>query len=125
MHNMSFAHFLSSINMSNTHLSFLRRNPCLKTFLIKTQQARSLNRILDIAHGDNAKWDRGSLYQFFLDKVAIGQALARRYGDLLGQRLTAENGMSLDAYVKLIINRSKNFLQNIRAIKPFSCRYKE
>jgi len=99
----------------------------------KPQQARSLervNRILDVAEelfiadGYNAtttnaiairaKVSIGSLYQFFPDKAAIVQALAKRYGDLLRQQLAAVDGidptaMPLNAYVDLIIDRSEQF----------------
>ena len=97
------------------------------------QQARSLervNRILDVAEelfiadgynatttnaiAANAKVSIGSLYQFFPDKAAIVQALAKRYGDLLRQQLAAVdaidlNAIPLDAYVDLIIDRSEQF----------------
>ena len=99
----------------------------------KPQQARSLervNRILDVAEelfiadGYNAtttnaiavlaKVSIGSLYQFFPDKAAIVQALAKRYGDLLRQQLAAVDGinptaMPLNAYIDLIIDRSEQF----------------
>lgn len=92
------------------------------------RQARSqerVNRILDVAAelfmaegygatttnaiAKGAKVAIGSLYQFFPDKAAILQALARRYGELLQQRLAeldavAMAQLSLPVYVDRIID---------------------
>jgi len=134
-YDMSIAHVLSSVNMSVTHIIFSGMKSLMSKNLPtqdikrrKPQQARSLervNRILDVAEelfiadGYNAtttnaiaaraKVSIGSLYQFFPDKAAIVQALAKRYGDLLRQQLAAVDGIDLDAYVDLIIDRSEQF----------------
>jgi AcrR family transcriptional regulator len=109
---MSIAHILSRrflfMAANSANLTGMRRQP---------QQLRSqerVNQILDVAEqlfiveGFNAtttnriaaqaKVPIGSLYQFFPDKAAIVQALARRYTKLLHQRFA---GLDPDELVKL------------------------
>lgn len=112
------------VQMSSSTPSGMRRKP---------RQARSqerVNRILDVAEalfiadGYNATTTNaiatqaqvaiGSLYQFFPDKAAIVQALARRYTNLLYQRLSALDtdavaSLPLPAYVDYIIDTTNQF----------------
>lgn len=97
------------------------------------KQARSqerVDRILDVAAelfvakgygatttneiATRAKVSIGSLYQFFPDKAAILQALARRYGELLRHRLTAPGKdrlaqRDLVAYVDWLVDTTDQF----------------
>lgn len=99
----------------------------------KPRQARSqerVNRILDVAEdlfarqgyaattthaiADQAQVPIGSLYQFFLDKTAILQALALRYAEKLHQELTAVDQaelvtLSLSDYVNQLIDTTNRF----------------
>jgi AcrR family transcriptional regulator len=97
------------------------------------RQARSqerVKRILDVAEAlfiaqgygttttnaiaTQAEVPIGSLYQFFPDKAAILQALARRYGELLHQQLVALHDLGLAsaplaAYVEQLIDTTDRF----------------
>ncbi|MEA5620258.1 TetR/AcrR family transcriptional regulator [Cronbergia sp. UHCC 0137] len=112
------------MNESSSSADGMRRKP---------SQARSrqrVNRILDVAEemfiteGYNstttnaiaarAKVPIGSLYQFFPDKAAILQALAKRYGELLHQQLVLLDSMELaklplSAYVDQMIDTTEQF----------------
>ncbi len=111
----------------SSKLAGMRRQP---------RQARSqerVNQILDVAEqlfitegysttttnaiAARAKVPIGSLYQFFPDKGAIVQALARRYGELLHQRFialhTAETiSLPLADYVEQVINATEQFFSD-------------
>ncbi len=97
------------------------------------RQARSqerVQRILDVAEdlfvtqgygatttnaiATRAQVPIGSLYQFFPDKAAILQALARRYGELLQQELVTMNNQAMAAaplavYVERLIDTTDRF----------------
>ncbi|WP_414528560.1 TetR/AcrR family transcriptional regulator [Nodularia chucula] len=99
------------------------------------KQARSqerVNQILDVAEqmfvaqgysatttnaiATRAHVSIGSLYQFFPDKAAILQALARRYGEMLRQHLAAIDEMKLatlllSTYVERLIDGTDQFFR--------------
>ena len=84
-------------------------NASAELFVTKGYSATTTNAI-----ATRAKVSIGSLYQFFPDKAAILQALARHYGELLRQRLSMLSEretvqLPLVAYVDWLVDTTDQF----------------